>query len=58
MKKTDERVQEFLHELYKLFMNHGMVICGCGCCDSPWIREVDPCDCNDISEAIEDMTVR
>ena len=36
--RSSEEVKEFLVSLEKLCSDHGMVIWGCGCCDSPRIE--------------------
>ncbi len=36
-----ERFDKFLEELSELSNKYGFVICGCGCCGSPWIDEID-----------------
>lgn len=35
----NERLQAFLDELAKLTEKYGFVICGCGCCGSPWLSD-------------------
>lgn len=36
-----EKVKAFLIDLGKLTVKHGIKIDGCGCCDSPYLKEVD-----------------
>ena len=36
-----EKLDRFLKELGELSNKHGFKICGCGCCGSPWIEEVN-----------------
>ena len=36
-----ERVDAFLTELTELSKKHGIVIDGCGCCSSPYVRDED-----------------
>lgn len=31
----------FLHELSELTKKYGLVVGGCGCCDSPYLMDVD-----------------
>lgn len=33
-------IEEFLKELYKLSNKYGFVIDGCGCCGSPFLRDI------------------
>jgi len=34
---TKEQVKKFLEELTELTRKHGIKVCGCGCCGSPWL---------------------
>ena len=38
MRPKNERTDKFLEELTELTKKHGIEICGCGCCDSPWLN--------------------
>ncbi len=38
---NEERVTEFLKELTKLSIKHGLFIDGCGCCGSPYICDIE-----------------
>lgn len=35
-----KKVKCFLNELSELTRKHGIKICGCGCCGSPWIEDI------------------
>ena len=37
----DKRDEDFLEELTKLTKKHGVLISGCGCCDSPYLVDFD-----------------
>jgi hypothetical protein len=41
MEIANKRLEMFLKELAELTNKHGFSICGCGCCGSPWIEDVD-----------------
>lgn len=41
MIKSKEQVVAFLTELAELSRRHGIEIGGCGCCGSPFLREID-----------------
>ena len=36
-----EKLDKFLEELSKLSNKYGFVIGGCGCCGSPWVKDVN-----------------
>jgi len=38
---TQEQIDLFLKDLAALTNKHGILIGGCGCCDSPWIEETE-----------------
>ncbi len=33
-------MQQFLDELTKLTQKYGLIIGGCGCCESPWVANL------------------
>lgn len=35
------KLEKFLEELSELTKKHGLAIGGCGCCDSPWIDNLE-----------------
>jgi hypothetical protein len=35
----ENEIECFLRELSELTEKHGIVICGCGCCGSPYLEE-------------------
>jgi hypothetical protein len=37
---TKKKVEAFLEELTKLSKKHGLVISGCGCCESPYVMKM------------------
>lgn len=37
----EERLELFQKDLQNLFKKHGVVIGGCGCCDSPYLELTD-----------------
>lgn len=41
---TQEKIEKFLEALTALCVEHGVKICGCGCCGSPYISEMKPKD--------------
>jgi hypothetical protein len=38
---TKDRREKFLAELTKISRQFGIVVDGCGCCGSPYLREID-----------------
>lgn len=38
---NDQTVSAFLKDLTELTKKHGIEICGCGCCGSPWLAVLD-----------------
>lgn len=44
---TDERAVLFLDELAELTKKYRVKICGCGCCDSPYLVNLDKNEDND-----------
>ena len=40
MRPKNERTDKFLEELTELTKRHGIEICGCGCCGSPWLDDM------------------
>jgi hypothetical protein len=42
--KLTDRHHEFVRELTALTLKHGLIIAGCGCCGSPYLRETDEDD--------------
>ncbi len=34
-------MRTFLQELTELTKQHNLAIGGCGCCDSPWVEEIN-----------------
>lgn len=42
VKKLDEKaVKNFLIDLSKLYKKHKLCLAGCGCCGSPYIKELE-----------------
>lgn len=39
---TEGEVDSFLEELSELTKRYGIEICGCGCCGSPWLKNLEP----------------
>ena len=40
MRPKNERTDKFLEELAELTKKHGIEICGCGWCGSPWLNDM------------------
>lgn len=41
METVEDRKREFMVGLTKLTRETGIIICGCGCCSSPWLSGED-----------------
>ena len=39
-----ENLKMFLKELSALTKKYGIKICGCGCCGSPWVEDINTKD--------------
>lgn len=37
----NEKLEMFFKELSELTNKYGFAICGCGCCGSPWVEDVE-----------------
>ena len=35
-----QNMQNFLDDLAEITKKYGIKICGCGCCGSPWLRDM------------------
>jgi hypothetical protein len=46
----DENLQKFLYELSLLSNKYGFYICGCGCCGSPSLDDIEG---NTVGECLE-----
>lgn len=36
-----QNMQNFLDDLAEITKKYGIEICGCGCCGSPWLRDMN-----------------
>jgi hypothetical protein len=45
--------EKFLTEFEVLIRKHGLIIDGCGCCDSPWIRKLEESSWIDFDNALK-----
>lgn len=43
-----EKVKMFLTELTTLTDKYNIVICGCGCCGSPWLNVINGCNYDNL----------
>lgn len=39
--EEDAKFKEFMDELTQLSKKHGVVVCGCGCCSSPYLLSME-----------------